>query len=205
MCNKHHRDAIEIPTDPVERKYLIEWLLDHPIWKRPQGTFKVPPKGIDWEKVFNVEISQNDWPEEVYMYGDINECVNFIYVYVNPATNEIDDDDSLNTKFQVWADCVQSWTDISEDENFIEPPEGWNDYNRWQLGGAWLCLECGGDSMEDCLLNLAVRVKLHFEDDGKYKKIEWCEGIYDRESDTVAYPCIDAGDGYCEVCGFAIE
>lgn len=58
---------------------------------------------------------------------------------VNPETNEIDNDQSKNTKLQIWLEC---FPDISN------------------IGGRYhdIDLDCGGDTFEDAIVELAKLV-----------------------------------------------
>ena len=204
MC-KCHRDAPEIPSDPLERKAMIQWLIEHPLWTHPGRSFKVPPENINIDPIDYMEgkIDDSEWPEEVWPDGSFYECVGFTYHYVNPETECVEDDDSLNTMFQVWVDYAGGWMDQSKNDDW-EPDGGWNDYNKWQVA-CDLRLECGGNSMEDCLLELAARVKVFYNDDGTDKKVYRCPtDKWDDEKNELIYTCMDAGDGYCEKCGYSI-
>jgi hypothetical protein len=207
MCNKCHRNAPDIPTDPIERKKMVTWLLEHPLWIHPTKPYKIPPPDMifDTEKYMRHEYDDSDWPEEMDYDGSIHECVEFGYHYVNPVTERIEDDDSLNTLFQIWAEDVGGWYDASEDDNTPEPPEGWDCYNKWRLGFD-LRLECGGNTMEDCLLELAVRVKAFYNDDGTNKNNYPCESDeWDDRLEEYKSVCVDDGEGYCKNCGFPMD
>ena len=54
MC-KCHRDAPEIPSDPLERKAMIQWLIEHPLWTHPSKPFKVPPENINIDPIDYME------------------------------------------------------------------------------------------------------------------------------------------------------
>lgn len=71
------------------------------------------------------------------------EALTIMVVKVNPETNEIDDDDSLNTKTQVWLECGP-WEDLSEDN--------WHGYTHDML------LDSGGDTFEEAIIELANNV-----------------------------------------------
>ena len=66
-------------------------------------------------------------------------------VKVNPETCEVDDDNSKNTKTEVWLECGP-WS---------------ADYNThdWDL-------DCGGDTFEEAIIKLANLVKEWYDDDG---------------------------------------
>lgn len=80
-------------------------------------------------------------------------------VQVNPENDTIDDDDSKNTKTQVWLECGM-WESIEE---MVLPagvncPEGFygafcHDVN----------LDCGGDTFEEAIIKLAKLVKKHYK------------------------------------------
>ena len=68
---------------------------------------------------------------------------------VNPLTNAVDDDPSLNTKQEWWIECGP----YVEDEytgNIVS-------CHDWQL-------DCGGDTIDEALLKLAYLVLAHYGD-----------------------------------------
>lgn len=78
-------------------------------------------------------------------------------VKVNPETNEIDDDLSKNTKVQVWLEHGP-W-EKSADAIFPQHTHDWD-------------LDCGGDTFEEAIIELANLVKKHYNDDGSKKVTE---------------------------------
>ncbi len=68
-------------------------------------------------------------------------------VKVNPETNEVDDDDTKNTKVQVWL----------EHGGYDDEGCHMHDFD----------LDCGGDTFEEAIIELATLVKKHYTDDGK--------------------------------------
>lgn len=65
---------------------------------------------------------------------------------VNPMTDEIDDDENKNTKVVVWLEC------FPDDEN---------------MNGRFhdMDLDCGGDTFEDAIVELATLVKSKYGND----------------------------------------
>ncbi len=174
MSYLKHRSQKPIPTaeHPAERKARIQWLLDHDIWKRPQG-------------------------DNNFLMGELTECTDFEYVYVNPLTEIIDDDDSLNTAFRIWVEAGH-WGNESDGPNAeaLVPPEGWNHYNRWFVLYDTR-LSCGAKTMEDCLLKLASLVETFYDENGKDRVGDywWCK------DSCIA---VDGGD-FCNYCGFVVK
>jgi hypothetical protein len=72
------------------------------------------------------------------------------FVKVNPSTNIIDDDDSLNTKTEVWLEFGPPW--------FDEESGKW--YSSHDIE-----LDCGGDTFEEAIIELARLVKKHYGDE----------------------------------------
>lgn len=68
-------------------------------------------------------------------------------VKVNPDTNEIDDDNTKNTKVQIWL----------EHGAYIE------EYNACSHD---IDLDCGGDTFEEAIIELAKLVKKNYTDNG---------------------------------------
>ena len=82
------------------------------------------------------------------MFRHMFECGLYTAVVkVNPETNAIDDDDTKNTKVQVWLEHG------AYDEEYTH----YHDFD----------LDCGGDTFEEAIIALAGLVKKHYTDDGK--------------------------------------
>lgn len=71
-------------------------------------------------------------------------CLDVDVVKVNPKTNCVDDNDSLNTKTQIWLECGPYF------ENQITHD---------------IDLDCGGNTFEDAIIKLAKLVKKYYTDD----------------------------------------
>lgn len=107
----------------------------------------------DFEQAF-------DFLEAHPMFNDMFlEDLWYNVVKVNPETGAIDTDTSKNTKIEFWFEHGP-YSDQSSD------------------GIAWnrcthdLDLDCGGDTYEEAMINLANKVKEYYSDDGvkiKYK------------------------------------
>jgi len=75
---------------------------------------------------------------------------------VNPKTNSVDDDKTLNTKVEIWLE-VGPWVDPSEagyPEDWTAPEMASHDFN----------LDCGGDTFEEAIIKMAELVKKHYGD-----------------------------------------
>ena len=68
-------------------------------------------------------------------------------VKVNPYTNAIDDDDTKNTKVRIWLEHGG----YDEEYGFVHDID----------------LDCGGDTFEEAIIELAKLVKKYYTDDGK--------------------------------------
>jgi hypothetical protein len=83
------------------------------------------------------------------MFNGLFECGLWTEVVkVNPGTDEIDDDHAKNTKVQVWLEhgpYDKEWGSTTHDIN----------------------LDCGGDTFEEAIVELAKLVKQHYTDDGE--------------------------------------
>lgn len=97
----------------------IRWILIHPIWITDQHG-----------KQFA---------------GRRGDGIDYDFVYVNPHTNKIDKDDSLNTKFQVWLEAGPLWTECDNTQHSHDPR-----------------LNCSGDTIEAVLLKLADLVEKYY-------------------------------------------
>jgi hypothetical protein len=203
---KFHCDAPAIPTDPAEQRALIKWVMYHPLWAH-EWLIRVPPAGYDGP-LFGAE--ESGWPLQDVRDGGFHECVEIEPVYINPATKAIEDDEEKNTEFRIWIEAG-GWDDMAKPENassWPEPQGGWNEFNRWVTCHD-LCLDCGGSTMEEALLQLAVRVKFHYGDTDKRLdgvNHRTCAGVFVGENeDEWQSTCEDAGDGYCAKCGYEVS
>lgn len=68
---------------------------------------------------------------------------------INPTTNELDDDITKNTKIQIWLECFPD--------------------NSEMISGQFhdTDLDCGGDTFEEAIIQLAKLVKKHYTNDGE--------------------------------------
>ena len=200
---KFHRDAPEAPTSPEERKKLVQWLMNHPVWTHPT-TIKVPPGENPTVEDWN-NPDESTWVEKTIPYGLFHDCLDLHFTYVNPKTDSVEDDESLNTEFQIWVEAGP-WVDLSEDPDFPQPERGWDMYNRWTPVHDYN-LDCGAATMEDALIELALRVKFFYNEDGT--DADWqddCGGHFEGEGEQDYHShCVAAGDGFCMVCGYAVE
>ncbi len=79
-----------------------------------------------------------------------SECLDIWVTKVNPEINAIDNDSNKNTKVQIWLECgPYSKNCFTHDVD----------------------LDCGGDTFEEAIIELAKLVKEHYGDDyGKAMK-----------------------------------
>lgn len=89
------------------------------------------------------------------MYQDKHEdsrflqCTDIHVTKVNPENDTIEDDETLNTKTQVWLES-----------GYYEENNSWHDIE----------LDCGADNYEEAIIKLA---ELVYKNYGGYKKEEW--------------------------------
>lgn len=192
VTNRFHRDSPAPPTTQTDRKALVCWLLDHPLWTHPYE-FRNQLKGADCSGAVDI--------------GSFQEVASFDFVYVDPTLERIHENSSQNTVFRVWIE-TGGWIDLSKDpENNPPPPEGWNQYNKWTAAHD-TNLDCGGADMEEALINLAMRVRWLYGDAGRSDGgpgLIGCGGDF-TDPDLKIYQtrCQDAGDGFCSKCGYLL-
>lgn len=134
------------PTTPEEIRHEITWLMDHPIWTYPHKTGGGAIMGVDLPPVV--------------MLGGWADCVEINIVYVDPATERIEEDESRNTALRVWLEAGP-WHDESlEDSTSPKGPPRWSASYDPRL-------DCGGPSIEVALLELARLVRFYYGDDRK--------------------------------------
>lgn len=198
VTERRHRDIKPIPTDITERKNLVGWLIDHRLWHYP-----LPLKDGETEE----EVRAKDY----WAGGSFFESIEVELQYVDPTTESLQGematwDDPRNIAPRVWVEGG-GWTDLSKDSGGMpEPPEGWNKWNKWQSVHDYN-LNTGGETLEEAYLNLARLVEFFYNDDGTDREDapERCEGEFTLPHERgYKSGCKDAGDGFCEVCGFII-
>lgn len=161
---KTHREEKDIPTSLAERKDRIDWLSSHEVWS---------------------------WGYTFTNHG-IHNSIDIELVYVNPDTEEIDDDDEKNTETRVWIEAGPKY-DMSLEPDIGEPEGGWNDFNCW--GNTHdIKLDCGGKTLEEAYLKLAALIEVFYNDDGTSKGLWWCKE-----------DCHSHDGKFCYECGFAME
>ena len=88
-----------------------------------------------WEFLLEHKMFQRHFRDLLYI----------MVVKVNPLTNEVDDDQTKNTKTQVWLE-VGPWSEQYHTHD-------------WDL-------DCGGDTFEEAICELAELVKQYYTDEG---------------------------------------
>ena len=185
VTDRFHRDAPETPNDFEERCRMVWELKQHPLWTYP----------VNYDHAETVDM------------GDLQQCVDFDFVYLDPTIERIvgDGSDHRNTDFRVWVEGG-GWFDqaTGDPRSYPEPEGGWNDYNRWQ-GCHDTRLDCSSSgNMESALIQLALRVNWYY--DGREQRPEVpknCGGEIDDKENYVDN-CKDAGDGFCSECGYLV-
>lgn len=182
---RKHRSQKDIPVGVVECRELLRWLYEHPAW---------------------------DWPTLHEDVGCPDVCIDIGWAYVNPTTHAVEDDNNLNTHFEVWIEAGPCF-DLEEDtaRNGLPAPDGgWNWTNKWTSSHD-LDLDCGADDLETALLTLATLVDVFYDPaTGKNRdnRPVRCEGSF-KDGDTCTENwvsgCTDAEDGFCARCGFSVE
>lgn len=144
----------------------IRWLKSHPLWQYP---VKLPIDQynrdlLPLENYPDHRIDSEGNPYIIVDMGGFNECIEIEPVLVNPETGCVDDDESLNTELHVWLEGG-GWHDMSQSEYMPEPPNGWNDYNKWVACHDY-SLDCSGKTMLEAMLALADLVEKQYGNDG---------------------------------------
>lgn len=83
-------------------------------------------------------------------WGFFEECLDIDVQKVNPKTKRIDNDEKLNTKVEVWLECGEYLFD---------------EHNKEYLPCHDIQLDCGGDTFEEAIINLANLVKKYYKDE----------------------------------------
>lgn len=213
VTDRFHRDAIPPPTTPAARKALVTWIMSHPLFEHPYSMLLPPDYGTNpacfegppcegMPGCTHAREPDETWVEQDIGDGSIYDCLCLEYHYVDPTTESIQDDDTRNTAFRVWIEAG-GWEDCRKTGE-PEPDEGWNNYNRWRPTFS-VGLECGGPTMEDALIQLALRVQFYYGIGAKSLDRPWhCDGslVGEGMSEEWESGCVDAGDGFCKVCGY---
>ena len=194
-----HRNLNPLPTDAAEKKARIQWLLDHKVWTHPV-TVPMPLLGdfgdpIESAKHFLGEGEDPSWGLEVTEDGGFYECVDFDFVYVDPHTLSIEEEEARNTELRIRVEAGP-WHDMSKDPASEKPAGGWTEWNRW-ITGHDIRLDCGAPDMEELLLKLAALVECFYNEDGTSKGILWCSWSYQT--------CEPDENHYCTKCGFLVR
>ena len=209
VTDRFHRDSADIPHTAEGRRALINWVLDHPLW-----TYPIPSRthlpGERWMTKLengNYQMTDPTGPEEDVMMGSLFECADLSVVYVDPTDERISDDPARNTDFRIWLE-TGGWMDQSLDEPSYEPDGGWTKYNKWAKCHDYR-LDCGARTMEDLLVQLALRVGFYYGELRDAPEVmkpcecTWLETVLG--TDRPVSTCVDAGDGFCQTCGYLMD
>jgi len=100
--------------------------------------------------MFQEEVSYNN---DTWNESHFKECLDIDVVKVNPETNSTDDDESKNTKSQIWLECGK--------------------YNK-EFRIHDIELDCGEDTFEKAIIELAnLAMKWYGEGKERIKKSDW--------------------------------
>ena len=131
----------------------------------------------NYQKIPTDLATRKEWIDFVYDHPVVQDLskghfhLDIKPAYVDPDTRIIDHKNTeKNTHFEVWIEGGPPH-DMSQDEWPGEPADGWTEYNRYMNSHDYR-LDCGGDTLEEALLNFAARLKYYYEDDGTDKG-EW--------------------------------
>lgn len=84
--------------------------------------------------------------------GEFLSCLDIEVVKVNPLTNCVDDDNSLNTDVRIWLECGKK---LYDEELGLDRKIATHDID----------LDCGAKTFEKAIIKLAKKVKKHY---GRY-------------------------------------
>ena len=169
---KHRNLVTTLPITPEAKKARIRWLIDHPVWTYPAPDVGAGPDFRD---------------------GGFYEAVQSTYLYVDPKTGAVAEDETANTALRVRLEGGP-WEDLSK------VPGGMVVYTQWTkwASGHDIRLDCGAFTVEEALLKLAALVECFYNEDGTDRERGWwCSW----ENGT----CEPDAENYCTKCGFHIE
>jgi hypothetical protein len=190
---------MKAPTTAKGKRELIKWLQEHPLWTHSE-VMKVPPGFPDTNtQALILSPETEDWVDYEYQDGCLQELLEIDFVYVDPTTERIEEDESRNTAFRVWLE-TGGWID-----NSLENPELKGGHFRWSRCHD-IYLDCGAATLEDALVRLATLVRFYYGESAEWQESthSQCEGSFDEEGNYLA-PCIPGKDGFCDICGFKIR
>ena len=226
---RFHRDAPRPPREHDKRRDMIAWLQRHPLWTHPV-TIQVPPeydkRDPDASGYFEtredgysyLRDSGPDWITKVIDDGggSYHECIESDFIYVDPTCEYVMGkgawySDPRNSAFRVWIEAG-GWGDSSLEPYFVVPEEGWNDHNRWHRCHD-INLDCGAATLEESLVQLALRVQWYYGDTREQRVQKDCGfeevpcDCASREGDShhLKSSCENTGDGFCRKCGYLID
>lgn len=85
--------------------------------------------------------------KDLFPCGSFTDCLDIDVKKVNPKTKRIDNNEKLNTHVEIWLECGEYiW------EEHLKKYVPCHDYN----------LDCGGDTFEEAIINLANLVLKYY-------------------------------------------
>lgn len=215
MSTKFHRNAPDLPVDPIARRNRVRWCQEHPLWEHPaqilcpplDPSLSLPEQAKQLSAIESATTADASWVMREIDIGSFYESVHFDIVYVDPQTEQIEDNDSRNTAIRVRIEAG-GWYDQSTQLTTIAPDGGWTEENKWAQYHD-VDLDCGGSDVETAILELADRVEFFYDDwrDRLSSAPTKCEGSFRGAVEIKNYVsgCVDAGDGFCRACGYSIR
>lgn len=142
------------------------YLEEHRIFQQETKITITEKDNKQFEKMFDEVISLKDLGleemvgEQIHYTSRFNdECLDIEVVKVNPRTNAIDDNKELNTKVQIWLEAGAYRKECRTHD--------------WEL-------DCGADSFEEAIIELANLVQKRYGDD-PIKAMALVEEFYGKE------------------------
>ena len=86
------------------------------------------------------------------------DCLDVSVAKVNPATSSVDDNETLNTKVEVWLEAGP----------YLKTGKKSHDYD----------LDCGGDTFKEAIIELAKLVEKHYTSDKEIALKKVAENFY---------------------------
>ncbi len=187
---RFHKDGERSPTCPKERQKLVQFLKQHPLWQHPT-TIRVPSGFPDVTDVTLFGPEMENWEDLTVQVGSLQELLEVDYTYVDPTTERREEEDeSRNTDFRVWLKAGGWWDSAETLPAMKRHPDRWGKSSDMDL-------DCGAATLEEALIQLALRVQFYYCTNGTRKEDSppLCSGDF---------TCQDAGDGFCQFCGYLI-
>lgn len=139
----NHPNCVEIdPAHPLVNMDEYEWEGIQPNgWGKREGKSRNDPE-------FERAIKEN--AQAFYWEGQFIHNLDFDYHMVNPETRAIDDDNSKNTRMEVWLETGPAYFDTYS--------------GQYRSNMHDIRLDCGATTFEEALIELANLIKKYYGD-----------------------------------------